>query len=663
MTGLENIQGFKQILISDTKAKKAEAVKLENKPDSFEKTDKKGDKSSNGKFDVSECIKNFVKGVFSPLTAVVKHPIMTIGVVAATAAACTLVPVLGPITAIGFGALSVFQLGKGVVDVVKNYKNGDYDKAEKSFNEVGQGTVGVAMGALGIKQSAKVAKEAKLMSELGITSLDKAQKAQIAQEVSNGTTLNAFKEVCSLFTTKAGLKAVSTQFKPSNILARGKEAFKFLTTKEEVTKVEGTKRKFAETAEGKKRASMTTEEIEAEVKALYKEACDEYGIPEELRPEIKITKANIKEGGGYSSSKHTITINENSYREGCFDLPDVIKHEATHAKEAILRQRLPQEDKERLAVEYLLDKIQNGEKENIVTGGNIFCIDTAKPPKLNSQMKADFSKLAQEKLYTTTQYSEEELIAMVRPMVEANPEFIQSFDNADDALKAMTNYAKSHNFRYNLAMHNSSGFNTANIDTGFLTELSEEEKIVAIKSFKNGIDCIESNAANNKLLGIGGDFNQYQFTPEEVLAQQEGNTFEIAKLEKQLKNLRATENYDLTEEARLLDQIKKSELTIEYKTKGQKMYELYTQLLQDPNNTELAQRVKSAQEELTIIQNKINNISGLYADNMFGSSAYVEVLDYTTHKVLVKPEMGVSHNIPISTTNAADIIADNIEEE
>lgn len=634
---------------------------LENKPDIFEK--RKKDKSANGKFDVSECIKNFAKGVFSPITSVVKHPLITVGTVAITAAACTLVPVLGPIMAVGFGALSVFQLGKGIVNVVKYCKNGEYDNAEKSFNAVGQGAVGVAMSVVGIKQSAKVAKEAKLMSELGTTSLDSAQKAQIAQEVKNGTRLDAFKEVGSLFTTKSGLKAVGKQFKPSNIATRGKEAIKFLTTKEETTKVQKTKSKFTETTEGKRRAAMTTEEIETEVRALYKEACDEYGIPEELRPEIKVINGDIKQCGGYISKQHTITINEKSYKEGVFDLPDVIKHETTHAKEAILRQRLPQEDKERLAAEFLLDKIQNGEKEKIITDADFAGASTVKPPKLNSQMKADFSKLAQEKLYTTTQYSEKDLMAMVKPLVETNPEFVQGFDSADDAIQAMTNYAKSHNFRYKLALDNSSGFNTTNIDTGFLTELSEEEKILAIKSFKDGIDCIESNVANNSFMGINRDFDQYQFTPEEVLAQQEGNAFEISKLKNQLENLRANENYDLAEEARLLDQINMSELTIEYKTKGQRMYELYTQLLHDPDNKELAKTVKLAKTELEGIQKKINSIKVLLRDDGFGFSAHVDALEYSTKQVKVRPEMGVSHNIPISTTNAADIIAENIEKK
>lgn len=641
--------------------KRQEKIKLENKPDSIEISGEKQDKSNNGKFDISECAKNFIKGVLSPLTAVIEHPVMTIGMVAATAVACSLVPVLGPIMAVGFGALSVFQLGKSAFDVAVNIKNKEYDQAEKAFNGVGQGTVGVAMSVLGAKQSAKVAKETKLMNELGITSLDKAQKLQISKEVSKGTTLDALKEIKSLFTTKAGLKAIVSQFKPSNISARAKDMFRFLFTKESKVKVEKQKMKFTETAEGKRRAAMSSEQIETEVKSLYKEACDECGIPEKLRPEIKVVKADPKQGGGYNATTHTITINENSYREGVFDLPEVIRHEATHANEAILRQRLPMKDKERIAIEYLLDKIQSGEKDNVITGGSFLGVSTSKPPKLNTQMKMDFSALAKDKLYQMVSYSDDELTAMVEPLVRGNKEFIQGYNNVDDAIAAMRDYARGHNLRYKIAMQNSSGFNTSNIDVSLLKELSEEEKIAAIKSLRDGIDCIESNAAGQGIMGFGGDFNQYQFTPEEVLAQRNGNNFEIAKLESKLAKLRGQQNYDLSEEARLLDQIKKSKLTIEYKTKGQEMYRLYTESVNNPENTVLAKQVQTLKSELQALQQQIMEIDGMYAKDILGTEIEVMSNEYIPRQVYVHPETGTTISMPINTTNASAIIADNFD--
>ena len=238
---------------------------------------------------------------------------MTIAMVGVTAAACSLIPVLTPILGIGFGALSVFQLGKGCFDVAKNIKNKEYDKAEKSFNTVGQGTVGTVLSFLGLKQNARVAKEVKLMSELKVNSLSAAQKEAIAAEVNNGSYLNALKESVSLFTTKTVLKAAMSQINPSKMMQRGKDALKLiLGKKERADKVIRKKTEFKKTSEGKRRAALSTEEIGAEVNSLAKEAFDEYGIPEELRPKIKVIKGNAKQGGGYEITKHTITINEES---------------------------------------------------------------------------------------------------------------------------------------------------------------------------------------------------------------------------------------------------------------------------------------------------------------------------------------------------------------
>ncbi len=684
MQSAKNVSTPKTILYPQFEYKpKNQKVKLEYKPDSFEKTtNTKKDNTNNGKFDLSECLKNFNNGLISPLTAAIKHPLMTLGVVAGTAALCTLIPVMTPIMGIAFGALSVFQLGKGVYDVAKNFKNKEYDKAEKSFNGLGQGTIGVVLSAFGLKQGAKVAKEAKLMGKLGTNSLTVEQKAQIAKEIKEASKLDALKEIGSLFTSKAGWKAVGAQFKPSNIATRAKDAFKFLFKKEKATKIKKEKMPFEKTTEGKRRAAMSSEEIKTEVNTLYKEACDELGIPEELRPEVKLYKneRHPEIAGGYNPDEHTITINESSYKKGYFDLPDVIKHEITHADEAILRQRLPMEEKEKIAIEYLLDKIQNGDKQNIVTGEKNF-IDGAikvKPPQMSSKMKAEFSKLAIEKLYKSINYSNDDMVSIIKPLVENNPDFVQGYNSVDDAVNAMVNYAKTHNYRYKIAMNNASGFNTSKIDPSLLKELSQEEKIAAIKSFKEGIDCIEGNVARQGgVLGLGADFDQYQFTPEEVLAQQRGNNFEITKLEGQLKKLRAQTNYDLAEEAKLLDRIKRCKLIIEYKTKGQEMYSLKMQSFNNPENTELAAKIEAMQSELYNIHEQIQSIGGgltSHEVNELSLSGKTpgEILEiaknnptneYSTYQVLQRPPMGTSIGIPYTVTNSVDIMADNFQKD
>ena len=82
--------------------------KTKTASDTFVKN-KKNDAQNDGKFTFGEAFKNFAKGLISPLTAMVKHPFATLGVVLGTAALCFAVPVLTPILTVGFGALSVFE--------------------------------------------------------------------------------------------------------------------------------------------------------------------------------------------------------------------------------------------------------------------------------------------------------------------------------------------------------------------------------------------------------------------------------------------------------------------------------------------------------------------------------------------------------------------------
>lgn len=631
--------------------------RFENIPDSFEKTtDVKEDKSNNGKFDISECIKNFAKGVISPLTAIVKHPLMTIGVVGATVVACQLIPVLGPILAIGFGGLSAFQLGKGVYDVVKNYKNKDYDNAEKSFDKVGQGTVGVVMSALGLKQSAKVAKEAKLMAELNTNTLTQAQKEAIALEVKNGTKLDAIKEIGSLFTTKNGLKAIGRQFKPSAIKTRYTEIREFLDGKRFKTKEKEIEEKrlknraeeFKKTPEGVRRAALTDEEIQTEAQAMLDKAFDELGVPKDKRPMLELVKGSETSGGSYSPRNHRIEFSTEGYKSGTFEMEDVIMHEATHCKEALLRAGLPQERVDEIVKQELISRIKNGESEKIVKRGSLFGSEMMDPPKLPDKMKADFVEFAKENLYTRNVPSD--MSAKLEVMMDKYPEFINQFSSREEALKVLNDYATSHNVRFGAY---------ANVDVikrpsgyGYNSEivkptLTEEEIAIAEKSL---VDSITTFEGNGRIGGINGffageeGFNQYQFSPEEVLAQKNGNKFLIKTLTSKLDAMKKAGTLTPEQEAYMSGLIEKAKMVIEYKTKGLEYYKYYTEMINNPSNKELAAKVEAMASELKAIKQLIT------PEEYEIIKRVIKVPD------VFSPDL-VTTMIPKSTLPAADILA------
>lgn len=610
------------------------------------------DKTNNGQFDADVAANNFCKGLLSPITAIIKHPIATIGVVGATALACSVAPILAPATAIVFGAMGIYEFGKSSYNIVKHSASGEYDKAEKDFEGLGQGTINTVLTALGMRQSARVTKEAQLLSETKATKLSVEQISKIKDEVKSLTLFKSFKESLKLYTTKEGRQAFMYQFKKPVIKERLQDLKNIIIKKKEQTKESfDIKEEFAKTPEGIKRAKMTTEEISQEVSKLAKESFDQYGIPEELRPKIEIVKKDAKTGGGYYAQKHTIEINETAYREGAFDLPNTIKHEATHAKEALIRETLTFTKKEQLTKEYLLNKIQTGDNNTVAYASTIVGNATIKPPKMSTGMKTDFAKLAQENIYKigSNGLDKKQLTKLVEPLIDKYPEFISQYQSKEEALDMLTKYAQSHQLRYKI------GTTTAiNLPADKVAKLGYIDESTAINSFKGILECLDGNMSYKTVsgnMGLGGDFTQYEFGAEEVLAQLSGNKFEISHLEQELATLRKRPNFDAKQEAYLLSQIESAQKTIKYKSMGQKYYKLFMDYKHNPS-PELAKEINTLAVEL----NKLQPHARLHIENINGKETIMVTLKGERF-VLKEVKPGVTEFIPYNTTSTADIMA------
>lgn len=116
------------------------------------------DKSSNGKFDASEAGKNFVKGVFSPVTQMfssVKNFAIGAGIMAAsTAVIIATGGAAAPILLAAGVGMGVLQAGSAAVKIVKA-KNGD--DIEKAFFDIGGATSTLGLSAIGAKPTLKQA--------------------------------------------------------------------------------------------------------------------------------------------------------------------------------------------------------------------------------------------------------------------------------------------------------------------------------------------------------------------------------------------------------------------------------------------------------------------------------------------------------------------------
>lgn len=556
------------------------------------------DKTNNGEFDANVAANNFCKGLLSPITAIIKHPIATIGVVGATALACSVAPILAPATAIVFGAMGIYEFGKSSYNIVKHSASGEYDKAEKDFEGLGQGTINTVLTALGMRQSARVTKEAQLLSETKATKLSVEQISKIKDEVKSLTLFKSFKESLKLYTTKEGRQAFMYQFKKPVIKERLQDLKNII-----------------------------------------------------LRPKIEIVKKDAKTGGGYYAQKHTIEINETAYREGAFDLPNTIKHEATHAKEALIRETLTFTKKEQLTKEYLLNKIQTGDNNTVAYDTTIFGNATIKPPKMSTGMKTDFAKLAQENIYKigSNGLDKKQLTKLVEPLIDKYPEFISQYQSKEEALDMLTKYAQSHQLRYKV------GTTTAiNLPANKVAKLGYIDESTAINSFKGILECLDGNMSYKTVsgnMGLGGDFTQYEFGAEEVLAQLSGNKFEISHLEQELATLRKRPNFDAKQEAYLLSQIESAQKTIKYKSMGQKYYKLFMDYKHNPS-PELAKEINTLAVEL----NKLQPHARLHIENINGKETIMVTLKGERF-VLKEVKPGVTEFIPYNTTSTADIMA------
>lgn len=634
--------------------------------DKFEKEDP----SCDNKFTKLEALKNFGKGIISPLKAMVQHPFISLGMIGATVAACMAVPVLGPLMTIGFGALSLYEVGKGTYNAVKEYKNGNYDNSERAFEKIGTGVAGTVLTALGLKNSAKSTLELVEAQKAG-KPLTALEKFKITDKVKNGSLYSALKDNLKLF-TKDGLKAIGNNLKPSNIITRVKRVRNVLET-----------RSLVSPEELQRRSEMTARDIGRESRVILDKTFDEMGIPKELRPKLVVSDElryqtledankiisdwvdrnlgcvenvepfsaefftageNLKKmtneeilariqsvlsqdsrtvslitdemgiknllnvqnktiGGNYTDRNHVITVNTGAYRAGnIVSLEDTVVHEALHAKMAILRASLSKEESQLIIKDLLRNRILNGEPEQVLKEGSILGNVMMDAPKMTPKMRQDFLRYADEFIFANGDSTE--AAAKLSRLLDINPEFIvQNGGTREAALEVLQSYVTSHKTRFKV-------FSDVEIKNLEPMNLSPEQHQIAVESLKDYVATIEGNSRNGGIFVdiFGTDqkaFNQYQFSPEELLARNTAAEMEKANISAILEDTTLSS----TKRAEYMQRIQDLDFILEYNVVGKEYYDLYTKVLNNPDDIALVKALKQAEkrfEEFNFIKNSGN---------------------------------------------------------
>ena len=623
------------------------------------------DASNDSKFSIKEAGKNFAKGIITPIKVMIEHPIMTLSTVATTALMCSLVPVVTPILTVGFGALSVAQLLKGCIVAGKEYLKGNYDNSEKTFEEIAQGTLGVATTLAGVKQNAKIAREAKTMVRLQRTKLPFEIRYDISQNVSKMNFVDASKELLSLFTTKNGRSAIKTQFKPFMIKARVQDILSILqgnaVKSAKITTVEEKAKAFKKTPEGKRIAALSDEQITSEVRQIFNEVFDEIGVPETDRPTLKIIKKEKNLGGSYNQGTHSISFNIESYRAGLFDIEETIRHEASHCQDAMMKARLSDINIREISQKSLADRILSGDSPRVTKWNNGYGMETIEPPKMSMKLRRQFAQFAKENIYNDnfsgfslrdlqeqrrlikensgfakskqpiiSTSSLSDVMTKLTQLLDDNMDFVQQYSSYDDALYALSDYVLSHKYRYQALLQKSPKS----------MPLKQVDVAEVQKAVYNKVTQIDGGSRLHEAFGVNVTddvYSQYAYSHEEVTAETKALRYLIRKLTEKMNLKKQNGTLTLQEETQIAEKIGRLNSKIDVRLKGCEYLEEYTKYLANPEDATLKANVTRLKSELDAInanlpERKFKTIKFLDTATMKYPFNQLSLLDVGTEK-------------------------------
>ena len=154
MNKISNVNFLGQFTGIDSNIKKNEYIPslYKEQLDSFNLTNVQEQQPVTFKEGVKLAGKGFLNQAKEMLSSIIKHPIRTIGAVAATSLALSALPLIGITTAAGasalalvFAGVSIFKTAKDVTQIIKDNKNGNYNSMRNNLEKLGGDSLNLAM--------------------------------------------------------------------------------------------------------------------------------------------------------------------------------------------------------------------------------------------------------------------------------------------------------------------------------------------------------------------------------------------------------------------------------------------------------------------------------------------------------------------------------------
>lgn len=400
--------------------------------------------------------------------------------------------------------------------------------------------------------------------------------------------------------------------------------------KEDFEWIERHWQKFKKTPEGIQRRNITKEELEEKIKETYSRACKELDIPENHKPKFTINTRKSLAIGGYSRISHSIEFNPYFYETGVIDIEDTIMHEVTHAREALLRAGVQnQEQIDKIISNQLINLIKTGGENRKVTTG---FLTFSESPKMPQEMRDEFAEFAQEHLHKKPskvllflnderksfrrkilslldnkylliprllmklRFEIDDFFDYLLPlkppkhlqpikdklmsMVKKYPEFTQQYGNEKEAYVALLDYSVSHIERFK-------DCSRTNLKSGILfpqkiivDEAKGSRQIKAEESLSDSVEVRDGNMLIGKERNFFSDL-YYYFSKEEVKAETNGQNFLIKNLVQEYYEKKANDTLTQDREKYIKLAIQRAMLNIKRLEKGREYLQLYKQFRND----------------------------------------------------------------------------------
>lgn len=407
-------------------------------------------------------------------------------------------------------------------------------------------------------------------------------------------------------------------------------------------------KKFHTTPEGICRMQMSDEEIEQKIQSAYDKAFDKLEVPKALRPNLLIESEKNILGGYYKRNVHRLFINAKMYRNG-IELNSLIMHEATHCKEALLRNGIPQNKVDEIIKSQIISHIKDSNQSiMLLNDANLsFFI----PPKLSDKMQEDFIQFAEENLFNKSnsvsfglihynnsiesiedekeKQNSDKIKALknalkllykdltpiftgIETLIQNHPELKEQFGSEEAAFNVLMDYSLAINTEYNKFTDTKIGgtFGTQEIK---VKELNDDELKQAEKSLINYRQTVISNLLFSKELTMITKL-AYDFSPEEVLAETNGRKFLIKNYSEELEKSKKEGTLTPDRETYLNLQIELAKKIIEYRLSGDEFLNKQRMFAENLENEELKQsfnaiylKVTNMLYEIRDLEQKITN--------------------------------------------------------